>query len=341
MSKQVSLFFIVEDIEITCKRIAAILEFCCEAGYDAYHIEFTFIEIDVNNLFVVKIIEIERVLKKRLDFTVTYTLSCRFEQIRKLRLRGHAKKRFNVKILLDDIDRLRIFSKTSKRIARFLSKAEIFMKYPAVCELESISKLTCGVDISLRFECVNGVDDNFMSLFSDWLFSKHDFEIKDFTDLIKLILMKERTGCEYNSCLGHVLSFDSSGMVYWCKNNKPETVLGHIDEIKNLSDFLHGGQFEKYLDMHYHKREYCKSNCSRYEICQSGCPLNCGTLHNNKCMEQSFIEVIDHISKGLHRGIDLGDLSVLNKYARTIILNAIAFAPFSGFFDEFGTRAKL
>jgi radical SAM protein with 4Fe4S-binding SPASM domain len=340
MSKQISLFFIVEDSVITCQRLTAVLEKCCEAGHDTYHIEFTFKDVDVNNLFIEKIIEVARTLKERFKFKADYTLACRYEQLRGLSLRGLAKKGFNIKLLLDGVAQLRTVSKPAKHVVRFLPKAEIFVNNLVVCEPVSISNLTCDIEIPLRFDCINGIESNFMNLFSDWLFSKSAVEIKNFTDLLKLMLMKERNGCEYNSCLGHVLSVDSSGIVYWCKHNRPETVLGHIDEFKTLSDIFNRGQFEMYLDMHYQKREHCKSACSRYEICQGGCPLNCDTSQKEKCTEQNFIEVIDHLSDELRRGIDLGDLSLLNKHARTVILNAIAFAPFSDFFQNLEDQNK-
>ena len=331
MSKQISLFFIVEDSVITCKRLMAVLEKCCEASHNVFHVEFTFKNIEVSSLFVEKIVEVERTLKKRFNFKADYTLICQYEQLRGLRLRGLAKRGFNIKLLLNDIAQLRTFSKAAKRVARFIPKAEVFVNNFAECEPVSLSNLICEINMPLRFECING---NFMNLFSDWLFSKHAVEIRNFTELLKLILMKERNGCEYNSCLGHVLSIDSLGVAYWCKHNRPETALGHIDEFKILSDFFNSGQFEMYLDMHYQKREYCKSKCSRHEICQGGCPLNCDTSQKEKCTEQNFIEVVEHLSDELRRGIDMYDLSLLNKYACTIILNAIAFAPFSDFFQS-------
>lgn len=311
MSKKISIFIIVEDYEATCKRLTSVLEKCCEAGHNLFHIEFTFKDIEITNLFVDKIFE----LKKRLNITADYTLVCRYEQLRGLHLRGLAKKGFNIKLLIDDMAQLK--TKTAKRV----TKSEVFV----ACELASIPKI--DTPLPLRFECIN------VNLFRDWLFSKDAVDIRNFTDLLKLILLKERNGCEYNSCLGHVLSIDDLDIVYWCKHNKPETALGYIEEFKTLADCFNNGQFEKYLDMHYQRREYCQSKCSRYEICQGGCPLNCDTSQKEKCTEQNYIEVIDHISNELCRGIDQGDLSLFNKHARTIILNAIAFAPFSDFWD--------
>ena len=332
MSKQISLFFVVEDSAITCKRLSAMLEICCEADHNAFHIEFALKDIGVNNLFIEKVIEV----KKYFNITADYTLACRFEQLSELHLRSLAKKRFNIKLLLDDAAQLQTFSKIAKQVARFFPKAEVFVNKQPV----SIPNLTCDIDIPLRFDCKNGVDDILKNLFNDWLFSKQAVEIKNFTDMLKLILMKERNGCEYNSCLGHILSVDSSGMVYWCKHNRPETVLGHIDDCKTLSDFFNSGQFENYLDIHYQKREYCNSNCNRYEICQGGCPLNCDLSQKEKCSEENFIAVIDHITNELRRGIGLGDLSLFNKHARTIILNAIAYAPFSEFFSNCNLEVK-
>ena len=306
MSKKISLFFVVEDSVITCNRFTAILEKFCEAGHDVYNIDFTIKDIEVNNSLVKKVIEAERFLKKRFKFKAYYTLSCKFEQLRGLRMRELAKKGFNVKILVDDIEQLHAFSKTKTRISRF--------------ELVSVSP---GSD--------------FLKLFSDWLFSKDAVDIVNFSDLLKLILMKERNSCEYNSCMGNVLSIDSSGIVYWCKHNKPETALGRTDEHKSLSDLFNSGQFEKYLDLHYQHREYCKSACSLFETCQSGCPLNCSTTQKEKCIEQNFIKFIDHAYNGLRRGIDLGDLTFLNKHARTILVNALAYTPFSDFFESLDT----
>ncbi|MCL1809062.1 MAG: SPASM domain-containing protein [Clostridiales bacterium] len=167
-------------------------------------------------------------------------------------------------------------------------------------------------------------------LFDRWLISGDPAETSC-EDLLKLVILKERNGCEHNSCLGKVLSIDSAGMVYWCKHNKPKTALGSIGEIKTLSDCFSNKVFEKHLDAHYKKRETCKSTCKHFELCLGGCPLRCDL--DGHCTEQEFIEIAEHALSETKRFIKLGDLSLLNKQARAIVLNAVAHAPFSELFS--------
>ena len=334
MSKPISLFFIVEDCELIWKSVTFLLEKCCEAGYDVFRVEFTFKDIEVNNLFLEKIIRDEKILKKRFNFMANYTLVCRCAQLHGLRFRGLVKNNFNIKLLFDDVTQFHKSSKVATQIVRFNPKTEALIENFNEWELVSIPK----IDIPFRFKYVNG---NYKNLLSNWLVSKDTVELKNFTELLKLILMKKRNDCEYNSCLGHILSMDSLGIVYWCKHNKFKTALGHISDFGTISDFFNSGQFEVYLDMHFQKREYCKSKCSRYDICQGGCPLNCTTSQKEKCTEQNFIEIIEHLSHELHREIGQGDFLLINKYARTIILNSIALTPFSDFWNAHFKSEKL
>ncbi|MCL1982095.1 MAG: hypothetical protein FWG53_03245 [Clostridiales bacterium] len=172
-------------------------------------------------------------------------------------------------------------------------------------------------------------------LFDSWLISGDPAETNCCADLLKLVILKERSGCEHNSCLGRVLSIDSAGMVYWCKHNKPKTALGSIGEIKTFSDCFKNEVFERHLDAHYKKRETCKSTCRHFELCLGGCPLRCelGSPQNGQCTEQEFIEVAEHVLSETKRIIKLGDLSPLNKQARAIVLDAVAHAPFSELFS--------
>jgi hypothetical protein len=54
-----------------------------------------------------------------------------------------------------------------------------------------------------------------------------------------------------------------------------------------------------------------------------------------QCLEQDYIMIINHISHKLYQVVKLNDLSLLNKHARRILLDAIAHTPFSEFFTEF------
>ena len=303
MIEKMNLFFEMDEAQSSCQRAIAIIKKCCESEYDEVIVEFKLNNI-YGNKFFKKFIKMQRALKKRTAVNIKSIFVCTPEQLSGLNLRFLHSKGVTIKVLLTQL----------KNMDCILN---IDSKHPVQIELSN----------SIAAE-------DFISLFNEWLFSENKAEIINYSSLLKLLLMKERSGCEHNSCLGGALSVDVSGMLYWCKHNKPEAKLCHFNDVKDqdFHDLFDRSSFEEYLDMHFQKREQCKAECITFDLCQGGCPIRCDT--SNKCHEHEFIEQMDKLSLSVRSCLKMNDLSRLNKLAKKIILDAAAYAPFSDVFMD-------
>ena len=331
MSRHMSLHFSVTDQHATYQRFKSILEMCCEAGQKSILAYFMFGEIRIDKNFVRQIKHVERDMRKRFRFSIKYSIICQREQINRVNLREAAIMGFKITLMIDDMIQLRKFRRLIKKIERYVPGSELYVKNYTRLTADLITYYKCHMP--LRFEIPEIVDADFLELFDNWVFLKDHPELGNYTDLLKVILLNEQCICEYDSCLGRVLSVDSSGVVYWCKYNRAETAIMYIDELSSFYECFKNESFEKYLDAHYKKRERCKAECNCFRLCQSGCPLRCDI---NKalfdCSEHVYINAINHLAKKMRQYIGSGDLTLINESIRKIVLNVIAFEPFSDFF---------
>jgi radical SAM protein with 4Fe4S-binding SPASM domain len=304
MSKRARLYFEAAALAKGGHILKDTLEMCCEDGFDTFSVETTLGEAKGNAL-ARKVLDTEKSLRKRYRYRASNTIVCHREQLRTLNPKSLAKKKFWLKVNCAD-----------------------WQEYTML--LEHLDKSGAAA----QFDMAGSFQANCTDLFDEWLYAKEVAEIANFTALLKLALMKERSACEHDSCLGTVLSIDGAGTAYWCKHNRPETVLCHSGEAKIFPDYLSKGSFERYLDAHYQKRERCRTECQCYELCQGGCPLHCDPQGDQPslCTERDFAERIDHVSRKMRGIMEAGELALINKHARAILLDAVAHAPFSEVF---------
>lgn len=336
MSKDVTLFFSVTDTPSLCQRLRAAFRIFCDDGYDFFTVRFSFCSTSVSNDFIKKTVAVNKNQREKHHFHVKYIIVCHYKQLKRVSLRLLSKHGFIINLQVDDVSEICALTKTIKRINRFIPDSEISVKHPPA---SNSFDLIDGCPLPIRLESFNHNNDDLIPVFNKWIRSEYGAEILNFTGLLNLIMRGEHTNCEYNSCLGRILSVDASGLSYWCKLSKPETALCQIDSVKTLDELYSNGLFEDYLDAHLKKREFCMKSCSGYGMCQSGCPLHCDlkTVQNEQCTEQEYLDVMEHISAELGRILMLGDLSILNKCARAVVLRAFAFAPFSDILSNLET----
>jgi len=324
MSKQMSVFFIVSDTDAVCRQLSAVIKMCTDAEYDAFSLNYSFegykgnIKKSLKQLFQTE---------KKLNISccsVRKTLSFKYEQ--SPNIRWLAKNNCQVKILFDNLEALN--GKTSRQF----KNAQLIVKCDTLPELNRIPKVLYNT--SIRFNTTENTESRFGNLFDQWLTLKDAPAISNFIDILNLILLKEHNECENSSCLGHVLSIDGSNIIHWCKYNLTESALCHVNQLSTLSECFSNNLFEKYLDANIMKRDYCKTECKLFDVCQGGCPLRSDiqSAQNNHCTEQTFIELARYVNNSLKKQISLGDLTVFNNKARAIILKALAYKPFSDIF---------
>jgi len=325
MNKYMNLYFSVTNEQDTIQMLTRTIEMLCHAGYNAFHVEFIFEKIDISRQFVKHLLEAVRDMKRRFHFSIGYTVVCRNEQLRKVYLRDLAKKGVRIRLLIDNTSQLGTSLRPIKKLASLIPKLEVYVEHYEP-PFDTLSLTTVKkIPIPIRFKFPTYSDDRYLKLFDEWILSKDSAELGNFSDMLQVILMNRQNCCEHDSCMGSVLSIDSTGMMYWCKNKEVETALANINDMESLADCFNHGDFEKYLDAHYVKREYCQAKCDYFDICQSGCPLRCDMYgHSNHCTEQEYINAINHIFDKLRQCLGLSDLALINKHARTSILNAIA-----------------
>jgi radical SAM protein with 4Fe4S-binding SPASM domain len=323
MNESITLFLEVGEIESTLRILKSTLEMFYNAEFKSCSIELILGDVNISNYFISEIKKIKTEFSK---IKFLFVFSCREKHLRKINIREFEKNNFVISLIIDDVQQLQTVKRKKKVLSDviFETKSDNF---------EFFLLNNCE-DVPIKLNSLSDINDD---EFEKWLLSKESANISNFADLIKTVLSKKRIGCEYNSCMGRVLSINSVGEIFWCKHNNPETKLCQISDFQNFSDVLDNGLFEKCLDNHLQKREHCKSECNHYNICQGGCPLRCNGV---QCTEQEYIKAIGVASDKLQQVVSLRDLSLLNNHAKAILLDSVARTPFSDFFIKLNQSEK-
>jgi radical SAM protein with 4Fe4S-binding SPASM domain len=341
MNKEMMLFFNVGKPENLIQQLSFILDTCCREEYSSFVIRFTLDHKGIDRSTIKSVINIEKEHQEKHHFLVRNIIECDIECLTKMDIRYLSQKGFLICLNIGVFKKIGTHYKTMNLIKRYKSSVEILLSCPANSDVSKFLVEVGKCPLPIRIKAIEGSYEDLILLFDKWILSDNNANLLNLTDLLKAIMMKERIGCEYNSCMGRVLSIDTTGRMYWCKHNSKETILSGTHEIIYescaLGDLLGQGMFELYLDAHLQKREYCMSTCERYDICQGGCPLHCvfETNQNERCFERIHFDAFEHMSGEIKKILKAGDLSSFNNHARAIVLDAIAYAPFSDIFSEF------
>lgn len=94
-----------------------------------------------------------------------------------------------------------------------------------------------------------------------------------FTSMVySAITNKHAPICENVGCLHKWLAITHDGFIYPCSRSYPkEYCLGHISEFSELEKAFDTENFAHLIKGAIERRNYCKSNCDYYHLCQGGC----------------------------------------------------------------------
>lgn len=339
MNKDMTLFFRVTDNNtgMVCHEVSSALKMLCEDEYEIIIFRFLTCETTIKNKFIKDIVETEKTWQENHIVYIKNIISCTPNQLRSTSLYLLSKYGFSISLQIENTSGIINAKKKVKKIKRLIHDFEISLNCPIDFNTYEFFE---NIPFPIRLESLNRFNDAYTALFAKWLISSNNTEILNFTEVMKTIMLNEHLDCEYHSCLGRILSVDASGLSFWCRYNRPETELNQMCSAASLAELFNEGVFEDYLDAHINKREFCKGSCSKFEMCQGGCPLQCSlkTGENEMCTEQKYLCILEHITIVIKRILSSGDLSVLNKHARAIVLKTLAFAPFSEIFQNISTH---
>lgn len=166
------------------------------------------------------------------------------------------------------------------------------------------------------------IDDNYISLFMEWLYDKNGCWINIFTDVLSRILLDYwGTKCKFKSCLSKNFLIDIDGNVYGCK--KRENLICNIWDVSSINDILSNENFTSLLKFAIPKREHCRELCSFYDLCQGGCPIN-SDITIEKCENRQLFSAMESITKQITSIIRNTDYGNLNPAVKNMILSSVA-----------------
>ncbi len=179
---------------------------------------------------------------------------------------------------------------------------------------------TLGVPIFVE-DNIN-IDDNYISLFTEWIFDKNGCWINIFTDVLSRVLLDYwGTKCQFNSCLSKNFLIDTDGNVYSCKKQK--NLICNIRDVSSINDILSNENFTTLLKCAISKRKKCKELCSFYNLCQGGCPIN-SDIKIERCENRQLFSAMESITEQITSIIRNTDYGNLNPAVKNMILSSVA-----------------
>lgn len=179
---------------------------------------------------------------------------------------------------------------------------------------------TLGVPIFVE-DNIN-IDDNYISLFTEWLYDKNGCWINIFTDVLSRILLDYwGTKCQFKSCLSKKFLIDTDGNVYSCK--KRENMICNLQDVSSINDIISNENFTSLLKCAMLKRKQCKELCSFYDLCQGGCPIN-SDITIEECENKQLFSAMKNITEHITSIIRNTDYGNLNPAVKNMILSSVA-----------------
>lgn len=123
-------------------------------------------------------------------------------------------------------------------------------------------------------------------LFDIWVGDEScNIQINYFERFLKYIIYKEKSLCNYTSCLGKWVGIRYNGDIVPCNRYFPDEYgLGNVYDFSYIGEAFETEGFKKLLSEAISRREKCKS-CEAFDLCSGGC--NNVALNENRISENN------------------------------------------------------
>lgn len=289
--------------------------------FDNLSIEIDLEERELSLDYLEEIIKIEKTFGKDTHFTIKNTLMLR-QPIKSNRIISKLNKHgIGVKIKVNSNLDSREVIKMAKKMKKVNIYIGVLAKNLSVDEAIRLSKDLLPYEIGIYYEDLKTGEKELCDWFDFFVEKNNGINCNLMTDCIGRILMNI-TGnmCQYNSCLGKYFNIQADGRIFACKNQKENALIGNLMEYDAYEQLLSQDNILNTLVKNIEKRESCRRTCSKFEICQGGCPFD-----ETLCKNNSYLSLYNHISERIAAMESSADLSVLPTFIRKQILNSIAF----------------
>ena len=188
-------------------------------------------------------------------------------------------------------------------------------------QMKKLSKFTRTIKLYDYSNCIENLD--FYKLSSNLVYCTHScsnlqeavafdmsyFNYSDYT-------------CAYSSCLGKTICIDKTGELYFCPYHRDKSHLCNLCEVNSFEEALNHDSFLQTIKRSINRRNACNTkNCSIYEKCYGGCPLD-----NTDCesIESKIHQASEKRKEIFVKGINL---HTLKTYERESVQREISGYP--------------
>lgn len=179
-----------------------------------------------------------------------------------------------------------------------------------------------SIGVPIFFEGELCYNDEYVSLFWEWVYDQNGCRINIFADILSKILLDYwGTICQYKSCLTKYFTVNENGDIYCCKSNNH--AICKLHDISSMDELFSQENFIDLLKSSISKRSQCMELCNYYGICQGGCPLD-ATASGEDCKNKQLFLVMERITEKIRQIVNDSDYRDLNPAVRELILSSVA-----------------
>lgn len=179
-----------------------------------------------------------------------------------------------------------------------------------------------SIGIPVFFEGELCYNDEYVSLFWEWVYDQNGCRINIFADVLSKILLNYwGTICQYKSCLTKYFVVNENGEIHSCKANN--IAICNLCDITSMDELISQENFIILLKSSIAKRSQCREYCNFYGICQGGCPLDAATSIED-CKNKQLFLAMEEITERVRRIVNDSDYRDLNPAVREMILSSVA-----------------
>lgn len=249
-------------------------------------------------------------------FIVTINPSCKFSK-QLTKIRGLLSR-----INLMGIDDTKKVTCAVKKLQEKQLPVAIILKESDIKDILDRYRKFVPLGIPIFTESDACYDDEFVSLFWEWVYDKDGYRISIFADVLSKILLDYwGTICQYKSCLTKYFVINEDGKIYSCRTQNNE--ICNLQEIASMDELISKEKFIILLNHSIDKRTRCKELCSFYGICQGGCPKEI-TLTIENCKNKQLFLAMEEITGKVKSIVNDSDYRDLNPAVREMILSSVA-----------------
>ena len=255
------------------------------------------------------------------------TLSCRYCQLNRRAIQSILRHGFEVVIQYEGI--IEEKNKKLENKIKELHRKSIPYNLNINCatnEICSNFEILCKTSYYFQIENLIHTKIDLINEFDRWCLIENDcYSLKTFEDILcGTLLGYTHRDCKHSSCLGKRIGMKSNGDLYFCHSYDKISYLKNVSDVKVYSDIFESEQFGNLLLNSLKKRDKC-SECERFLICQSGCPLLFDEKENKDCNEAKYCDLVQHIKNYLYEKLEIKHEIPQNPVIRKMILVSIAY----------------